>query len=105
MPYADALIKMVPYFTTIHHTPGRLRVKIDAGIRAENPGISFDAVAGLQGRLEGLEQIRLNKVMATVTILYDPKRLPPEAWDALLAGELRGPFAELADHLIAKENP
>lgn len=104
MSPTEGLIKMVPYFSSIHHSPGRLRVRIDAGIVRDAPGVSFAAVAELPERVDGLKQIKINKVMGTATILYDPRRLPPEAWEALLAGELRGPFADLANQLLTKES-
>jgi len=104
MSPTEALMKMIPYFSTMHHSPGRLRVRIDAGIRQDVPAISFSEVAGLPERLAGLKEIKINKVMGTATILYDPKVLLPQTWDALLAGELQGPFAVLADHLLTKEN-
>lgn len=74
------------YCTTTHHTPGRLRVKIDKSIARHDVGISLEALTALPGQVTGLHQIKINRVMATGTILYDPAILPPALWDRTLAG-------------------
>lgn len=102
--HRNVLIESAPFFSIIHHSPGRLRVKIDRRIADAGIKMTPGDIESLQKQIEGIKQVKINKIMGTATILYDPQKLPPEVWTALLAGEPNGPFADLANHQFTKEN-
>ena len=68
----------------MHHTPGRLRVKIDKAIVKDVKDISLSDIQNLPKQIQGLNEIKVNKVMATATILYDASIFPPYLWDDLI---------------------
>ncbi|BCU07365.1 MULTISPECIES: HMA2 domain-containing protein [Allochromatium] len=57
---------------SIHHVPGRLRVR-SAAFRCR-PGTVDSAQAQLRA-LDGVEQIRFNRAAGSLVIHYDPARL------------------------------
>lgn len=83
----EDILKISSYFSKIHHTPGRLRVKIDKAILDEVKNVSLDDITSLPSQVDGLKEIKVNKIMATATILYDALIFKPTLWDDLIAGE------------------
>jgi hypothetical protein len=80
----EDIIKISSYFSKIHHTQGRLRVKIDKSILDEVENISLDDVTSLPKQVDGLKEIKVNKIMATATILYDSSIFPASIWNDLI---------------------
>jgi hypothetical protein len=87
MVQADDIVKISAYFSKIHHTAGRLRVKIDKNITQEVKNISLEQITSLPNDIAGLQEIKINKIMATATILYDPSIFKPQLWDDLMSGK------------------
>jgi len=87
LPTIDDLIALRGYFTTIHHTPGRLRLSVDRGIVQNSGGITLEQISALPLHVKGLRELKLNKVAATATLLYDAAVIEPSLFDALLRGE------------------
>lgn len=96
------IVKLSGYFTTIHHTPGRLRVKIDKSILDEVQNISLDDITQLPQQIDGLNEIKVNKIMATATILYDKTIFSPHLWDNLIAGQNLDEAIEILNNLQSK---
>ena len=106
MKYADDLVVLTSYFTPIHHTPGRLRIAIDKKIADADLGISLDAIASLHQSVTGIREVKINKIMATATILYDPEHIAPDQWNKLIEGKQNELFERLSyilAHSITKE--
>ncbi|WP_294963542.1 hypothetical protein [Sulfurimonas sp.] len=80
----EDIIKISSYFTKIHHTPGRLRVKIDKSILNEVENVSLNDVTFLPKQIEGLKEVKVNKIMATATILYDTSIFSASIWNDLI---------------------
>lgn len=96
------ILKISSYFSKIHHTPGRLRVKIDKTILNEVQNISLEDITTLPQQIEGLKEIKVNKIMATATILYDKSIFKPELWENLISGENLDEAVELLNNLQSK---
>lgn len=96
------ILKISSYFSKIHHTPGRLRVKIDKAILNEVQNISLEDITTLPQQVEGLKEIKVNKIMATATILYDKSIFKPELWENLISGENLDEAVELLNNLQSK---
>lgn len=96
------ILKISSYFSKIHHTPGRLRVKIDKTILNEVQNISLEDITTLPQQIEGLKEIKVNKIMATATILYDKSIFKPELWENLISGDNLDEAVELLNNLQSK---
>ncbi|WP_324172920.1 hypothetical protein [Sulfurimonas sp.] len=82
----EDILKISSYFSKIHHTPGRLRVKIDKAILDEVKNISLDDIHSLPKYIDGLKDVKVNKIMATATILYDASIFAPTIWNDIIDG-------------------
>lgn len=80
------IVKISSYFTVIHHTPGRLRTKIDKSIVNDIKNISLQDITTLPNQVDGLTSIKINKITATATILYDSSVFAPKIWNDLITG-------------------
>ncbi len=96
------MLKMSSYFSKIHHTPGRLRVKIDKAILEEVKDISLGDITSLPDHFNGLNKIKVNKIMATATITYDASIFEPAIWNNLIDGTNLDENAKLLNKLQSK---
>jgi len=102
MVNTEDIIKISSYFSKIHHTPGRLRVKINKAILDEVQNISLDDITSLPNQIDGLKEIKVNKIMATATILYNADKFAPSIWDDLIAGENLDETVKILNELQSK---
>jgi len=84
---ADDIIKIASYFKIIAHTPGRLRVRVNPKITKEASSITLDDIKNLPKKIDGIKEIKINKVIASVTILYNPEIFSPKLWENLIRSE------------------
>jgi len=96
------ILNISTYYTKIHHTPGRLRVKINKSIVDEVKNVSLDDITSLPKQVEGLNEIKVNKIMATATILYEKSIFAPSIWDNLIAGENLEEVVDILNKLQSK---
>ncbi len=96
------ILKVSSYFSKIHHTPGRLRVKIDKAILDEVKDISLDDIHSLPNHIDGIKNIKVNKIMATATIIYDASIFKPSIWNDLIDGVNIDENTELINKLQSK---
>ena len=81
---SEYIIKIAKYFTLIHHTPGRIRLRVSPSILKEAKNISLKDIEDLNKKINGLKSIRINKLTASVIIEYDKEIFPPNIWEDLL---------------------
>ncbi len=98
----EQIIKIASYFTIIAHTPGRLRVRVNPKIQNESDNISIDDIQSLPSKITGIKNIKINKIIASVTILYEPTIFAPSLWEDLIKGENIDEISKLINNL-AKE--
>jgi hypothetical protein len=79
----EDIIKVTAYFTKIHHTKGRLRVRVDPKVRDEIK--DFSDMQSIVDKIDGIKRVKINKIVASVTIEYDPIVFEYELWEDLLA--------------------
>ena len=84
---AQDIVTIASYFTVISHVKGRLRARVNPKITDEVNNISLNDIEQLPNKIDGLKKIKINKVVASVTIEYDNNIFPKEIWDDLLNGE------------------
>ena len=74
------------YFTVVHHLPGRIRLRVDAGFLAAAGQAERAAVTQLLEAVDGIDAVRVNALAASVVVQYDTHRLAPAHWETLLNG-------------------
>ncbi|WP_170018383.1 HMA2 domain-containing protein [Campylobacter sp. RM16190] len=82
----DLIVKITSYFTPIHHTPGRLRVRVSAKIKDEASNLNLDKIDQIIKNIDGIKNVKFNQLIGSVTIEYDSAIFPKDIWDDLLAG-------------------
>ncbi len=82
----EDIVKIASYFTIIAHSPGRLRVRVNPKIKQESQNISLSDIENLPNKIDGIEEIKINKIIASVTIKYKADIFKPSLWEDLIAG-------------------
>ena len=99
---SEDIIKIVGYFSIIAHSPGRLRVRVNPKIVKEGENIALSDIENLPKKILGIEEIKINKLIASVTIIYDPKIFKPKLWEDLIKNENINEITQIINNL-AKE--
>lgn len=81
------LIELAAYFSIIHHIKGRIRVRVNPKIKACGEGISIEDIEALPQRIKGIKSIKINKIVGSLTIEYDPAVFPSHLWDNMIQGK------------------
>jgi hypothetical protein len=80
----DEIINIAKFFSIIAHTPGRLRARVDSKIKDSGGNISLSDIENLPNKIDGIINIKINKIIASVTITYNPKIFEPNIWEDLV---------------------
>lgn len=96
----EQIIKIASYFTIIAHTPGRIRVRVNPKIQSESENISIEDIQSLPSKIAGINTIKINKIIASVTITYDPSVFPPSLWEDLVKNENIEQISKLINDLV-----
>lgn len=83
----EKIVEIASYFTVISHIKGRLRVRVNPKIQNEVTDVSLSDIETLPTKINGIKKIKINKIVASVTIEYDNAIFPKERWDDLINGE------------------
>lgn len=84
---SETIIRISSYFTIIAHTPGRLRVRVNPKITQTSGNITLSDIEDLPNKIDGIENIKINKIIASVTIHYNPDIFQPKLWEDLVKNE------------------
>jgi len=98
----EEIINIAKYFSIIAHTPGRLRVRVNPKIKDNAGNISLEDIENLPKKINGITNIKINKIIASVTITYEPKIFKPQIWEDLIKNENLDEITDLINNL-AKE--
>ncbi|CAM3540026.1 hypothetical protein [Arcobacter aquimarinus] len=98
----EDIIKIASFFSIIAHTPGRLRVRVNPKIKDSGGNITIADIENLPNKIEGIISIKINKIIASVTIMYDPKIFSPKLWEDLIKNQNIEELTQLINKL-AKE--
>ena len=71
----------------VHHVPGRIRLRLGSELMALGERADAAVALGWLHALSGITEVRLNAAAASLVIVYDPARLPPQWWETLILGE------------------
>jgi uncharacterized membrane protein len=84
MVSVENIIKISSFLTKIHHIKGRIRVRVSPKIKNESNGITIADIESLPKKINGIKSIKINKIVGSITILYDNNIFPYELWEDLL---------------------
>ena len=82
----EDIVKITSYMSIIHHTVGRLRVRVNPDIKEEFDDIALEDIRELPEKIDGIEKLKINKLMGSITILYNSEIFPFGLWEDLIAG-------------------
>jgi len=93
------IVEIASYFTVISHTKGRLRVRVNPKIKDEVSDVSLSDIETLPSKINGIKKIKINKIIASVTIEYNNDIFPKDKWDDLINGENIDEVVEIIERL------
>lgn len=97
-----ALIEVAKYFAIVHHIKGRIRVRVNPKIKEIHKSVSLEDIESLPRKINGIKNIKINKVIGSVTIEYDHIIFPYTLWEDLILQRNTDELVELLNNL-AKE--
>ncbi|BFU78260.1 hypothetical protein ALC152_14750 [Arcobacter sp. 15-2] len=98
------IVEIASYFTVISHTKGRLRVRVNPKIKDEVSDVSLSDIETLPQKINGIKKIKINKIIASVTIEYNNEIFPKEKWDDLINGENLDEVVKIIENLKKEIN-
>lgn len=102
MVSVEKILKISSYLTKVHHIKGRIRVRVNPKIKNESKEITLDDITSLPNKINGINTIKINKIVGSVTITYDNSIFPYELWEDLLAQRNLDKISDILNDL-AKE--
>lgn len=87
MVTVDSIIKISSYLTKVHHTKGRIRVRVSKKIKEESKqsGITIEDIQNLPNKINGINSLKINKAIGSITVMYDNHIFPYHLWEDLLS--------------------
>ena len=98
------IVEIASYFTVISHTKGRLRVRVNPKIKDEVSDVSLGDIETLPNKINRIKKIKINKLVASVTIEYNNEIFPKDKWDDLINGENIDEVIEIIEKLKKEIN-
>ena len=83
---SEDIVRIASYMSIIHHTKGRLRVRVSPKIKNEARSVTLEDIEALPSKIDGIEKLKINKLVGSITITYDCEVFPYELWEDLIAG-------------------
>lgn len=101
----DEVRRFASFFHLIHHSPGRIRLRVSKELKnaldevGENKLLEwFDVIENLPM----VKDIKINKIVGSVTIEYDSKSFEPSLWELWLSQkESRAVYERLQEMIKA----
>ena len=89
------LLGLCKYLSKIHHTPGRLRVRVSPKIKDE---LSNDDISKLNEKFSN--DVKFNAIIGSLTINYDKNKVEPQIWENLLENRANCDTLPMIEKLI-----
>lgn len=95
----DKIIEISSYLTLIHHTKGRIRVRVNPKIKEQSENITLQDIEHIPQKIDGIKKVKINKIVGSITIEYDNTVFPDYLWKNLLNQENIEEIAEILNRL------
>ncbi len=99
----EDLVALSKYLKIVHHSKGRLRVRVSLAIKKEAHRLDEDFLKNFPKEIKGIKDVKVNKLIGSITINYDPDIFEPQVWEDLIGGNISDELMERLENLI-KEN-
>jgi hypothetical protein len=97
----EAVLEHRGEVSIIHHVPGRIRVRVSRALAARARGnVDPQRLDRVIRAIGGVEDVRVNPAVGSVTIRYDKSTIEPDWWNTLLTGD-REDAKRLTEKLVA----
>ncbi len=83
----EKLVELGPYFSLVHHIKGRIRLRVSPKIKEQSGNVTLNDIESLPQKINGIKSLKINKIVGSITIEYDPTTFPPHLWDNLISGK------------------
>jgi hypothetical protein len=97
------LVELSGYFTIIHQTKGRVRVRVDSKIKQREEKVTLKDIENLPKKISGIKSIKLNMIVGSITIEYDNQIFPDSLWVDLVEGKNSEYLVEMINKLIKEK--
>lgn len=84
---AEKLVELSHYFSIIHHIRGRIRVRVNPKIKHLGEHIRLEDIESLPQKIQGINSLKINKIVGSLTIEYDHSIFPDHLWEDLVSGK------------------
>ena len=96
---AQMLVDLAAYFSIVHHIKGRIRLRVSSKIKEHGEHVSIQDIEALPEKIQGIKSIKINKIVGSLTVEYDPIIFPPRLWDNLVQGKELDEIAQILNTL------
>lgn len=83
----EDIIRVSQYFSIISHVPGRIRLRVSKNIKNEASNVTLEDIEDIPKRIQGIEKLKINKLVGSITVNYQPQIFSPQLWKDMIAGE------------------
>lgn len=86
----EQILHLLSFFSIIHHSKGRIRLRASLKLKQEieklsNPNnFTLNDVENLPSKIKGIENVKINKLLGSVTILYNDLIFPSSLWEDII---------------------
>lgn len=86
----DFLVSVLSHCSIIHHTHGRLRLRVSSKIKDELKkvenlkNINFDKLNEILKEIKGIKNFKFNKMIGSITIEYDKNEYSKDFWSEII---------------------
>ena len=79
----DIIFSLAPFARVLHHIPGRIRIRISTEAARYLSG-DMAGISGVISGLPGIMNVRINPIIGSVLVEYDPKFFEPDLWERIV---------------------
>ena len=85
------------YFSIIHHTPGRIRLRASLKLKnaAQQSKIDATKLMDKLNQIPLIKEMKFNKLIGSLTLHYDTNLLKPSLWEDAINGQNLDKIAEI----------
>ncbi|SEP69141.1 Heavy-metal-associated domain-containing protein [Ectothiorhodospira magna] len=87
MTHDDPLTQLLGQVRVVHHLRGRIRLKLDADLKALATAADIPDMEKMLSALPGVSSVRLNLLARSCVVTYDAEVIPMSAWEDFLRGQ------------------
>ncbi|MDY0364555.1 MAG: hypothetical protein RBQ81_01690 [Arcobacteraceae bacterium] len=94
------LIELAKYCTIVHHINGRIRVRVNPKLKELNKDVRLEDIESLPSKIKGIKNIKINKIVGSITIEYDSSIFPYHLWEDLILQQNTDKLVDIINNLV-----